>query len=510
MIFDHEITTGSKTGDLYQTDGSQFAATLDPLDDHRTHTITLTLQGGLITSSSVSIAVQNEVKMTYSRTGSLTFTVDPKRPVKIAVSGYSGRLAISLTSSGNNAGPHRLAVLAYIPRPEYVSAILDACRLDQFTLPDPATVLPWFRLDESYLDHGVLEETPNLLSWRNIIDPATEIEITRGISYNGMTGKGETGILTMRIYNALDPRASGLIRGTQIIVQDTTTRTPLFTGAITATSSRPAKDGSYTVTITAADRGYQLAQTTKYQDTRPSPTDWITAANSLLKDHPATITGSTLNRPQIGSVVREASLTEYLDMVCATVGATWWINRYGAIEIHSAVSAIEECELVADTPSHTALPVLSLSDADAEFDTSNVISHIEATNHEAEKEPDGWQDHTRTVRATSTTNLATYGDNRITIDTVAAQADALETLLNAYVTQYSPNQVINRAVVTPWAERHHIARDEEITTIVGLDIMTAVATSYRGESATQHITAITHRISPETWQTSLNLTQWRQ
>lgn len=509
MIYPHEITLGDYYKGSALTTGNRLVLELDPVDNTRTNTLTLTFKGGRITGNSISVSIQGQVRASYSTSSKLTTTINPAKPLTIEVANYDGQVDISITSTGETRSPHRLALLALAPRREYVSAILDLARLDQFLLPDPNRIVERFILDADRLDYGVLEENPTLEAWQNILDPATRIEVTRGLHYNGMTGKGETGILTAEIYNDLDPRASGLTRGTPIILQDTTTRRRLFTGQIISTRSTPAKDGTFTVTITAADRGYQLAQTAKYQDTRTAPASWESVAVSLLKSHPTSIT-TDADRPLIGSVVKEATLTEYLDMLAATAGVTWWITANDRISLAPRPPQTALAELIADTSPSTALPALHLSDADATLDWVNTISHIEATNNEAERGEDGWENHTRTLRATSETNLATYGENRASVETIAANPAELQALLDSYMTNYEPDQVLRSATITPWHTAHHIRRPDEITTLAALDVMDAVATSYREERAVQNITRISHRITSTTWQTTLELTQWRK
>ncbi|WP_311777446.1 hypothetical protein [Trueperella abortisuis] len=506
MIHPYEVTRGTWLNEhMLDTDGDGLTIDLDPLDPGQVVELQITLAGGRL-APTATIAVQDTVRPATLNAN--VFYPDPSLPVAIQVVGYTGRVYINITTGGEHTSPRRLALFAYAPFPEYQGAILDAVRLDQFTLPDPERTFNWFILDQSYLDRGVLVDEPSFYGWRNIIDHATSIDLSRGISYNGLTGKGETGTLTAQFYNALDPRASGLTRGTEIILSDIHTRRRLFTGTITSTTSTPDKDGTYTVTITAADRGYQLAQTQKYQDTRPSPASWESVAASLLKDHPTNITPAS-SRPLIGSVVKEATLTEYLDMLAATAGATWWISPTNVITVNPAPTSTPVAELIADTPAHTNLPGLNLSDADATLDWANIISHIEATNNEAARGAEGWENHTRTVRAASATNLASYGENRVSVETMAANPSELEQLLTGYMDAYTPAQVLRTATITPWSHHHHIRRDNELTTLIGLDIMDAVATSYRNETAVEHITRIAHHITPLTWQTTLELTQWR-
>lgn len=509
MIFEHEILEGGRAlADCKTSQQGQFLAKLDPLDDTRGYQVEIWLKGGRRLTDQISVSVQGQVKVTRSVHERMTFAPDMTSPVTLSVAGYRGDLRVKLTPDGDTVSPRRLALLAYRSDPAWTSAALDTARLDSFHLPDPSRPQPWFTLNETRLDRGVLEDEPRTHRWQNILTDATEIEVSRGISYDGMTGKGETGTLTGRFYNALDPRSSGIVRGTQVRLLDVATRETMFTGRVRSTVSTPAKDGTYTVTIHAADRGLDLAQTVKYQDTRRAPAAWETVARELLADHPTSIDPAP-GRPLIGSVVREASLTEYVDQLAATAGVTWYVDRRNVIQFKATPPTGNVAELVADTPPYTLGPRLHLSDATAVFDTSKVISHVEATNHEAARSSDGWEDHTRTVRASSPTNFASYGENRVSLDTVAADHGQLARLLDRYMDAYEPAQVVSSATIIPWHEAHHIRRPKEIKELVSLDILDAVATSYRNEQAKQHITRITHQITPTSWRTRLDLTQWR-
>lgn len=441
------------------------------------------------------------------------FTLDPTRPplVEFAgelASGYSRisiRLDIHLDAELD--GPERFALLAWTPRPETRSARLGEARLGSLVLPDLSYVTEYFILGKSRLGRGILRETPSLKWWQDITGPATTITTWRGYHWDGFTGKGEIGSLSARFYTALEPRASGLIRGTPIILIDLITRRRLFTGTIRKTVTTPHKAGTYEVTIEAIDKIGELSAVQKYQETSANARHWVTFIDTLLKDFPYT-TAVTPGRtcPALGSLVMDATLVQYLDIVCATAGVTWWADADGTLRFIDTRG--ERPPTLLEFTTGTASPrgtLIHIHDANAAIDTEQFISTLEATNHNGSKVDGQWQDSTETVRATNDTLAASYGVARVSIDTCAISAGQLEALLADRVANYKPRQIVQSVAITPW-KKTAAHRDTRTLELLGtLELGQTHRVSFRGETTPVTVSGIRYTITPTTITTQIDL-----
>ncbi|OFS75707.1 hypothetical protein HMPREF3167_02490 [Trueperella sp. HMSC08B05] len=441
------------------------------------------------------------------------FKLDPTRPPLVEFAGelapgysrISIRLDIHLDAELD--GPERFALLAWAPRPETRSAKLGEARLGSLVLPDLSYVTEYFILGKSRLGRGILRETPSLKWWQDITGPATRITTWRGYHWNGFTGKGEIGTLSARIYNALEPRATGLIRGTPLILIDLTTRRRLFTGTIRKTITTPHKVGTYEVTIEAVDTIGKLSAVQKYQETSDNPRHWVTFIDTLLKDFPYT-TAVTPGRkcPALGSLVMDATLTEYLDVVCATAGVTWWATADGTLRFidQRGETPPELLEFTSGTGNPQGA-LVHIHDAHAAIDTEQFISTLEATNHTGAKEDGQWQDTTETVRATNDTLAASYGMSRVSIDTCAYSRDQLHALLAERVAEYKPRQIVQSVAITPW-KKTAAHRDTQTLELLGtLDLGQTHRVSFRGETTPVTVSGIRYTITPTTITTHIDL-----
>ncbi|MGV4377719.1 hypothetical protein [Trueperella pyogenes] len=442
-----------------------------------------------------------------------SFDIDPTRPALIEFKGELGRgqfrisVTLELHLDGELEGPHRFALMAWLPRPQTASAKLGEARLGSLTFPDLKYTTEYFKLGVSRLGYGILREKPGLQWWRDITAPVTHITTWRGLHFNGFTGKGEIGTLTARIYNELEPRASQLIRGTDIILVDLVTRRRLFTGKIRKTITTPFKTGKYDVTIEAVDRIAELSAVDKYQSTSTDDRHWTAALEDILGDFPHAFQLSPgQTRPAIGSLATEASLTEYVDILSATAGVTWWADRDGVIRAIDTrgITPDRKIEFAAGRPM-TSLTTVRVHDADATIDTEDLIATLEATNHTATKIEGDWQDTTTTLRATNETLAATYGRNKVTIDTAAYSTAQLELLLQEKIRDYTPRQVVKSVTVTPWKKTAAHFDPATLTAVSGVDLGELHAVSFRGDRADMTITSIRQNITPTSWTTTIGL-----
>lgn len=549
MIWPQELTEGLApepdgnrdnypTTTIYVTDG-RGRIDLMPLDPSRRSTITLTVQtGNHYQRITPTLTVQGHTRQIETIPASETFELDPYLERVITIDGFTPGTKLDVNvetelppiTSGAENTPHRIGLIAYVPRREYAPARLGTARLGGFHLPSPIRSCPWFRLGSNRLGYGTLSTSDDYHGWTSILAPVTQIDTHRAIDWNGITGRGDVGIMTVTIYNQLDPRASGLIRGVTVQLLDNVTRARLFTGTIAKIVSNPRKDGTYTLTLEIHDHIAAISGVKKYQETTAVNLTWTDyLRKNTVKDIPALpsgLTGSPIwikdqeyDRPRIGAVKREATLTAYIDALAATVGATWWVDPAGIVRFRlgpeaSPAAYIDMGEAAGNY--QAALPyrdwfgnledrVISPTNANATFDTSSALSGVNAINHTITLDNDGGTDGTTTtISVDAPTNAAAYGVNPLEIDTMAADVDQLRQSLAWLLESYEPAQVITSATFDP-LRAPHATPGKDLTTLTGIDLANLVGTRYRGALAWLMVTGISHTITPTSWTTTLDL-----
>lgn len=486
MIYQDEISTSAEfNGSSWIMQENIFRANLKYLDDTRPWTLTL-----LITPlAPTHVAVQGKIhSITTSR--QLTFELDPRRPVNIEIESTTGT-RITPQFSPMPANNSRFALMAYLPNPEYSNAVLGAAVLGGFHLPDPARQSGTI-LGTAMLGATILAAAAPLRAWQNILGPGISIEFSRGIDHNGLTGRADPGTLNFTAYNALTPQASALVRGVQIVLIDADNRRPLFTGKISASRLIPDKDGTYTVSFTVLDAVNDLAQVTKYQDTRPAPVPWYVAVSGLITGYPARITTQT-PAPLIGNLVSESSLVNYLDIFTTTAAATWYTAKDGTLTFTDTLETVPKI-LITDESTAAEIPAVSPVEIDAAYDTSEIITRVEATNNTAAKNSDGeWEAATAAVTVENPGNSAQYGEKTLTVETAAANHEALQSHLTALLASYEHGQIVKTA-------KFNLIDDTrlrpELEPILGLEILDPVQINFRRTSRLAHVARIRFTLTP--------------
>lgn len=490
-------------------------ANLDP-------TVTATLYiwaRGLASSESPTILIQDKPASIASYPGlsasvTHTVTLDPERPPTFSISGWApdSSITATLTLSDVPEGTARLKVLALLPNPRHASAVLGSAVLGGFKLPSAAAPAG-FTLGRSALGAATLPSTETFHVWTDLTPQMTTVQIERGISHNGISGRAEIGTMTADLLNGPAPRAIGLTRGTPIRVIDAATRTRLFTGILDrAPSESRTPAGDRRTGLTAVDTMATLAAIPRYQLTPPEGSAgwiWTTVVGDLLDKHAILwqTTGPAEPGLSLGPTATEGTLTSYLDMYLATSAVSWWIDRDGTVTAsHTPPTAPKA--IISDRPISSDLPVLHHIAETQTFDTSAVISTLSITNHSITIDEDGTISPTQTELTIRNPELAkTYGETSATIDTAALALEDLETYGTKLLASYKPRPVLTSARFTPIKGLHQ--DDAQLSVLTGLDVMDTITSHMLGESSPAAITMIRHTITPTSWQTTLSLTERR-
>lgn len=473
---------------------------------------------GLSASEGPSIIIQQETKQIESYPGrtenqTLTVDLDPELPLTFSIHGWrqDSILTARLTVEAVPEGPQRLKVLAWLPNPRHRTAVLGTAILGGFFLPVEGALPVAFTLGVSRLGAALLPSGLGFHTWQPLTPDATAVTIERGITHNGISGQADLGVLSMRLFEPNHPRAIGLRRGTPIIAIDAATRSRIFTGTLNkAPQLTRSPLGARAYEIEAVDTLATLAAIKRYQLT-PTAGYWWTwrdVLSELLDKH--AISWRTLEAAepgiQLGPTANELSLTGYLDMYLATNAVTWWIDRYNRV---TAARTLPGDPAAIITDRHLTAPPLPVLEHVAEavtWDTASIISTIEIRNNGIELDESGEVRTTQTeLTVRNDTLAATYGETTASIETAALIAEDLHALGEELLTMYEPSPIISSARFTPHKGTH---RDEaELDTITRLDLLDAIETRALGETALTNITAISHSITPTSWQTSLTLTE---
>lgn len=384
----------------------------------------------------------------------------------------------------------RFQLWAFLPRTEYASARLGRAILGAFLLPAPKITREATILGMSYLGASRLSSVSPFFGWQNITAPVTEISYSRGVNYDGLTSKADTGTLEATIYNSLDPRASSLYMGVPIILYDAAARVRLYTGTIKKLATQPSKTGSYTVSFQAVDLLSELSSITKYQETSPMPTRWETICRKLLQDYPLHVDNSGTDgaQPLIGSLVKESSLAEYIDIYCNTAGASWYIGKDNQIYLTTARFSFPPTLSISDTDDYSPVEL------DAAFDTSQIISVLEISNNDAEKNEEGeWQSTTTSAKVVNSTLRESYGENTANIETAGANIDAVRDFYKQKLADATAEQVVKSATFTLIADGRALTDIEDFS---NLEILDTIAAEYRNAKSLLRIGRISGNISP--------------
>lgn len=503
-------------GTTFYTLGDIVSGEILNLDPGNPTTLSLTVQGRA-GSAAPSITIQQDSKQTSSATGQVltvthAVTLDPEWPPTFTINGWQQDAAVTgiITVTESPAGPQRLKVLAWLPNPRYTSAILGSAILGSFVLPSENSALSGFTLGLSRLGAARLPLALGYHTWQHLTPDSTAVTIERGLTHNGITGQGDIGTLTMRLYEPRSPRAIGLKRGTLIKAIDARTRSRLFTGALSkAPSPTRSPSGSTSYALEATDTLSTLAAIKRYQVT-PARGHWWTYSDvmdELLTKHG--ITWRTLEPAEpgieLGPTMNEYSLTQYLDMYLATVGATWWVDAYSRVTATRRLPEIPEA-MISDRRIETEIPLLAHVAEAVTWDTASVISTLEIKNNGIEQDESGEIRTSQTELTFKNEDLATlYGETTASFETAALTPSSLTALAKDLLTAYEPQPIISSARFTPWKDTH---RDEAaLDVLTGLDLMAAVSTHALGETAVTNIVKISHSVTPLAWYTTLNLTE---
>lgn len=412
---------------------------------------------------------------------------------------------IELTHDGPApAGPRRLLFEAYLPNASLYHRLIGDLTLGVYRFPSETLYGSYFILGESRLNWSRLPGVADEYRWTNLTDPATRITVNRELEDTGVTLRATPATLSVEIYNALPPRAIGLIRGTPVRLYDTVTRLPVFTGLLDVPPTEITEaTGEYRVTVNAVDLVGVLAQITRYQATA------ITTVNDALAEL-LDKTGlpwrlsATSSLPALNGVIREASLTEYLDMVAASFNGAWYVARDGVITFKQGGDA--QRYYLTDQPDSSPLALHYVRGA-IEYDPATAVSDLEITRYSTGLDDKGELESIETtILVTNEQTRKEYGQRTVSVDMATASDQTARTIGAAMLGAHEPRPTLSSVTFAPYDKYDGANHATELDALLSLELRDIMTATYRNQALTAiSITGISHVITPSTWRTELKL-----
>ena len=504
----------------FQLTGSSLACTIDHLVPGHRITVILAVSSTQMGTPVIIRAGDHARRYPSSRRYYYTATVTTGPTLTLEVSGIRSGIIerldiIDETPLSDFPKPRDvLSLQALYPMPGATGLRWNQHRWDReaWTIGgDRPNALTW---DRHAWDTRAWEVTETATDyWQDITAPVTDMSITRGVQATGPALTARVGTLTIRAIDALSPRATGIHHGTPVKLIHWPTRTPIYTGIITDLTVTPHKPGGrtkYEVEFTCSDTVARLAAITRYgakADGGDGSETWSARLERLVTSAPGLeYTIDTTNVPaRVCATVWETSLAKHIDALTASVVGSWSVTRTGTVSI---------------TVNRPTTPALTFSDAidtdlsrgvwsytaiANEWTASGSIGHVTITNHQAVRDENGaWRAEDIEVTVSDPTAADVWGGTTVSIDTTLA-GDVLEATARRYLTAANSEPTPSRITLIPAHKHGPDNRGALMRQAARLDPITAAAVQFRGDSTPVLITQVTHKITPTTWTTTLNL-----
>lgn len=513
---------GANAQDMYPVEGRGLTYVEELVNPARSYRVTLTVWAAPQdpTSPSLTVLIQGRAYLVAARSWqTLTHDVDPLRPLKIeiaAVAYANTRYTLTATDVSLGARPEpweMLALDALVPI-ETSALVWDRDRWDRASFnedaPAPGTLI-W---GSGQWDRAYWYDQAATSAWRSILGPCTRITSRRGMGATGPVLTAEAGTLQIEATEDLDPRGLGMVVGTPVRLYLWTDRTPIWTGRISDISITPIKGGGANVKIQCVDDIAALAAITRY-GARPDgggTETWRQRLARLATSAPGIpLTAAVSSQAPICPTVWETSLAHHIDALVATTGGAWWARRDSGANIYATLPDPTTPDLtLTDTHDDDATPgaVWYYTAGDSAWQTGQIITAIEATTHDAAQntQTGEWNAADTTVVVTDPTTSAAWSGATARVDLVTPSAGS--------ATRDAATRLLRRAAAAPLLQSatvthtHPRASDpaQAMRLAARLDPLTSCMAVARAERTLSLIAAITHTLTPTSWQTSLDLT----
>lgn len=203
---------------------------------------------------------------------------------------------------------------------------------------------------------------------------------------------------------------------------------------------------------------------------------------------------------RLQDVAYESSLLNHFDLACNSVGARWWVDRYGVTQFSADLG--------------DAAPVATFSDETVEgevgyvrirtsYDTRNVVNDLDVNQHgrTLNIETGEYETDDTTVNAKDETSIATWGPRSDSIDVSlyegGTHAGAVAQRVAAIFADSSAPQLVITEIT--W-------NAQELPELVSkLEIYQRVNVRFKGVTQPSRIVNVKHRMTPTRWLIDIQL-----
>lgn len=201
---------------------------------------------------------------------------------------------------------------------------------------------------------------------------------------------------------------------------------------------------------------------------------------------------------RLQNTVYESSLLNHFDLANNSVGARWWVDRFGVTQFSADLG---EGLVAATFSDERGAGLLEYVDIDTALDTRDIVNDLDLTNMGAVLGEDGWESDEETRTYQNLTSIATYGPRRETVETNLYDEDAyagsIALRANAIV---GDDGTLQRKVT-----RIRWNAQEDPATAGALEVYASVNVWRRGILYPCRIAAIQHDLTPTRWMITLDL-----
>lgn len=336
--------------------------------------------------------------------------------------------------------------------------------------------------------------------WQSIIGPATTVTITRGVT--GLANGSDVGTMEVEALGDLDPRAIGISVGTPVRAFVWDSLEYLFTGTLssaTVSPNPPNAEYPYTVTLEFVDATSTLASITRYGARASTPDGaepWYKRVERVMQS--AAETAYTIDEATsvpACPTVWETSVANYLDALTAMAAGYWSVDRENHVHISAGLPQTDPV-IISDTFTKKGL---YYTDIIMQWDSTELISTVEATTYEAHIEDGEWRANDKTITVSHRTDLAAWTGKRASVDMLTPttdtwQEDAAERLLRLARKTPPIRSVTLKVKKHDWQTSRVMAR---------LDPIQQATVWHQREQYDTRIKQVQHRITPKTWETRI-------
>lgn len=355
-----------------------------------------------------------------------------------------------------------------------------------------------FILGISHLGVDDLGDPDTDLAWVPYLCKARSVTSSRGGTRNGVTNSISVGDLNVTLVDAPPLETNPYLKpDAKFRLVYRPTSEPIYTGKILDVDQAEERDGSTNkihnfTTLVCVDAVKDHANVTRYGalgpaggETFPERVERLAGSATAPVELPPATAGPYLLAPTL----LDAPLVEHFDLVTDSVGAYWWVDRFGVTQFRLALDPAAPVAAFSDV---RAPGNLEYSGIQKVYDTRSVVNDLALTNQGIEIDPETFE--ASAIDTTTTyvdlTARATWGPRLGSIDTNLVDGDVAARA--AEILSVSKDPVI-QFVGLVWNGQDHLA------TAAQLDVYSPVIVSRSGVDQNSRIIGIKHTITPTRW-----------